>query len=188
MTKIAILIGSTRPRRRGESVGRWVHQVASERDDATYDLLDLADFDLPLYDEPVPPAMGQPPTHEHTKRWANAIASYDAFVIVTPEYNHSVPGALKNALDFLFAEWNDKAVGFVGYGSAGGTRAVEHLRQIAGELKLADVRAQVMLQFRADFDDAWDFKPRAFQAQSVEEMLDEIVRWGAALRGVRSAA
>ena len=87
----------------------------------------------------------------HTKAWAAKIATFDAFVFVTPEYNHSTSGALKNAIDFLYREWNDKAAGFVGYGGAGGTRAVEHLRLIMGEIKVADVRAQVALSMHDRF-------------------------------------
>ena len=186
MTRIGILIGSTRPNRNGEAIGRWVHSIAAQRDDVEFGLLDLADFDLPLLNEPLPPAMGAAPEHEHTRRWAEAVASYDGFVFVSPEYNHSVPGALKNALDYLFAEWNDKACGLVTYGSAGGVRAGEHLRQIAGELKMADVRAQVMLQFGQDFDANYQFAPRAFQEQAVHAMLAELVAWAGALRNVRN--
>jgi NAD(P)H-dependent FMN reductase len=108
------------------------------------------DHDLPLLDEPVPPSMGQY-SKDHTKRWAAKIASFDAFVFVVPEYNHGISGALKNAIDFLFAEWNNKAAGFVSYGSAYGVRAVEHLRGVCGEIKIADVRAHVMLSLFTDF-------------------------------------
>ena len=186
MTRIAIIIGSTRPGRHGEAIGRWVDQVAQQRNDATFELVDVAEANLPLLDEPLPPAMGEPPKHEHTRRWAKAIDSYDGFVLVTPEYNHSTSGALKNALDYLFAEWNDKAVGFVSYGSAGGVRAVEHLRQIVGELKMADIRAQVMFQFGQDFDENFKFRPREFQEQALHAMLDDLVAWSDALRNVRS--
>jgi len=186
MTRIAIIVGSTRPGRHGGAIGRWVDEVAQHRQDADFDLVDLLDFGLPLLDEPLPPAMGEPPEHEHTRRWAKTVDSYDGFVLVSPEYNHSVPAALKNALDFLFAEWNDKAVGMVTYGSAGGVRAAEHLRQIAGELKMADIRAQVMFQFGQDFDENFRFRPRGFQEQALHAMLDDLVAWSEALRNVRS--
>ena len=139
MLKIAIILGSTRPGRNGEAVARWVHEKASKRKDATYELVDLAEQNLPLLDEAKPASMGQY-EHAHTKAWASKIAGYDGFVFVTAEYNHAIPGALKNAIDFLFAEWNDKAAGFVSYGSAGGTRAVEQLSQdpaIQGSVDLA---------------------------------------------------
>ena len=132
------------------------------------------------------PGDGRTPEHEHTRRWAKTVAVYDGFVLVTPEYNHSPAGALKNALDFLFAEWNDKAAGFVSYGSAGGVRAVEHLRQIVGELKMADIRAAVALQFGSDFDATFAFRPREFQEQSLHAMLDDLVAWSTALPAGRT--
>ena len=127
MLKIAIITGSTRPGRKSEAVARWVYDIAAKRSDASFEVVDIAAFDLPLLDEAVPPIMNQY-AKPHTKAWAAKIATFDAFVFVTPEYNHSTSGALKNAIDFLYREWNDKAAGFVGYGGAGGTRAVEHLR------------------------------------------------------------
>ena len=92
----------------------------------------------------------------HTKRWAEKIASFDGFVFVTPEYNHATSGALKNAIDFLYAEWNNKAAGFVSYGAAGGARAVEHLRLVLGELQIADVTSQVALSLLTDFENMTD--------------------------------
>jgi NAD(P)H-dependent FMN reductase len=186
--RIGIVIGSTRPGRHGEAIGHWVDAVAQQRSDADFNLIDLVEFDLPLLDEPLPPAMGEPPEHEHTRRWAKTIDACDGFVLVTPEYNHSPPAALKNALDFLFREWNDKAVAFVSYGSAGGVRAVEHLRQVVGELKMADIRPSVALQFGADFDPNFAFRPREFQEQTLHAMLDDLVVWSEALKGVRSDA
>ncbi|HEX7281808.1 MAG TPA: NAD(P)H-dependent oxidoreductase, partial [Vicinamibacterales bacterium] len=144
MLKVGIILGSTRPNRNGEAVAKWVEQQVKDRNDASYELVDLKDFNLPLLDEPIPPSQGKY-TQPHTKKWAAKVASLDAFIFVTPEYNHATSGALKNALDFLYAEWNNKAAGFVSYGSAGGTRAVEQLRLVMGELQVADVRAQVML-------------------------------------------
>jgi NAD(P)H-dependent FMN reductase len=112
MIKIAIILGSTRPNRNGEAVAKWVCEVAKTRSDAESELVDINDFNLPLLDEPVPPSMGQY-SKPHTKAWAAKIGSFDAYVFVTPEYNHGTSGALKNAIDFLFAEWNNKAAGFV---------------------------------------------------------------------------
>src|SRR5712675_810919 len=158
MLKIAIIIGSTRPGRNGEAVAKWVYEIAQKRTDAEFELVDIKDFNLPLLDEPVPPIMGQY-SKPHTKVWAAKVGSFDAFVFVTPEYNHGTSGALKNAIDFLYAEWNDKAAGFVGYGGAGGVRAVEQLRLVMGELRVADVRAQVMLSLIDDFKDYVVFTP-----------------------------
>src|ERR1044071_3026853 len=142
--RIAIIIGSMRPGRNGEAVAKWVYRIAQNRSDAEFELVDIKDFNLPLLDEPVPPSMGQY-SKPHTKTWAAKVGSFDGYVFVTPEYNHGVPGALKNAIDFLFREWNDKAAGFVSYGSAGGARAVEQLRLVMGEVMLAGVRATVRL-------------------------------------------
>lgn len=176
-------MGSTRPGRRGEAVARWVLDLAAKRGDAAFELVDIKDFNLPLLDEPTPPSRQQY-THEHTKAWAAKVASFDGFVFVTPEYNHSTSGALKNALDFVYREWNHKAAGFVGYGSAGGVRAVEHLRLIMGELMVADVRGQVALSLFTDWD-ASGFKPGAHHEKSVAAMLDQVVAWSNALKPLR---
>src|SRR5689334_23922652 len=158
MIKIGIILGSTRPGRNGEQVAKWVYDVASRRDDAEFELVDLLDYPLPHLDEPLPPSFGDY-RNEHTKQWASKIASFDDFVIVTPEYNHGPSGVLKNALDYLYAEWNNKAVGFVSYGGVGGARAVEHLRLVAGELQMADVRQQVALSLTTEFRDYSHFTP-----------------------------
>jgi NAD(P)H-dependent FMN reductase len=184
MPKIAIIIGSTRPGRNGEAVSRWVHDIAAKRDDAEFEVVDLNDFDLPHLDEVMPAAMGQY-SHPHTRRWAEKIDSFDAYVFVTPEYNHSTSGALKNAIDFLHAEWHNKAAGFVSYGSNGGTRAVEHLRLVMGELQVADVRAQVALSLFTDFENFSVFSPAAHQHEAVTAMLDQVVAWGSALQPLR---
>ena len=125
----------------------------------------------------MPPIMGQY-THEHTKRWSAKIASFDAYVFVTPEYNHGTSGALKNAIDFLYHEWVNKAVGFVGYGGSAGVRAVENLRLIMGELQVADVRAQVGLSLFTDFENFSVFKPAPQQEKSVNAMFDQVIAWG----------
>lgn len=184
MLRIGIIIGSTRPNRNGEAVARWVHELAKKRTDAEYELVDLKDFDLPLLDEPVPPSQGKY-SKPHTLKWAAQIDRLDGFVFVTPEYNHSTSGALKNAIDFLYKEWNNKACGFVSYGSAGGARAVEHLRQIAAELSIADVRQQVMFSLFTDFENFSVFKPDPRHEKSVNTMLDQVVSWAGALQPLR---
>ena len=185
MLKIAIITGSTRPGRKSEAVARWVHGIAAKRSDASFEVVDIAAFDLPLLDEAVPPSLNQY-SKPHTKAWAAKIATFDAFVFVTPEYNHSTSGALKNAIDFLFREWNDKAAGFVGYGSVGGARAVEHLRLVMGEIKVADVRAQVALSLFTDFENFSTLKPGPQQEAAVNAMLDDLVPWGQALQAMRT--
>ena len=184
MINVGIIVGSTRPGRKADAVARWVHEIAKKRSDASFEVVDIADFKLPLLDEPMPPSMGQY-SHPHTKAWAAKIAAFDAFVFVTPEYNHSTSGALKNAIDFLFREWNDKAAGFVGYGGAGGTRAVEHLRLVMAEVKVADVRAQVALSLFTDFENFVAFKPAPHQERTVTAMLNDLVAWGEALKTMR---
>jgi NAD(P)H-dependent FMN reductase len=184
MIRIGIIIGSTRPGRKAEAVARWVHDVATKRSDAEFELVDIKDFDLPLLDEPMPPAAGKY-SQPHTRAWAAKVASFDAYVFVTPEYNHGPSGALKNAIDFLYREWNNKAAGFVGYGSAGGTRAVEQLRQVMGELLVADVRAQVALSLHTDFENFSTFKPAPMHEKSVNVMLDQVIAWGTALKTLR---
>lgn len=186
MLKVAIIIGSTRPNRNGESVARWVYETSKERKDADFELVDIKDFNLPLLDEPISPSMGKY-TQSHTKVWSAKIAGFDAFIFVTPEYNHGTSGALKNAIDFLYQEWNNKSAGFVSYGASGGTRAVEQLRLVMGELQIADVRAQVILSLYQDFENFSIFKPMIHQAKSVHMMLDQVVAWGEALRVLRES-
>lgn len=146
MVTIKVIAGSTRPGRFNPQVSDWVMEQAKKHSDAaTFELLDLAEINLPLLDEANTP-MSNNKEHEHTKKWAKLVDEADGFIIVTPEYNHSVPAALKNALDYLFYEWHYKPVTYVSYGSAaGGARAVEHLRGIAAEAKMYDLREQLLL-------------------------------------------
>jgi NAD(P)H-dependent FMN reductase len=186
MTRIGIILGSTRPNRNGEQVARWVLDVASRRGDADFELVDLRDYPLPHLDEPLPPSLGQY-QNEHTRAWAAKIGSFDGFVIVTPEYNHGTSGVLKNALDFLYAEWNNKAVGFVSYGSVGGAHAVEHLRLVAGELQIADVRQQVTLSLVTEFENYSTFRPGDYNVPALQTLLDQVVAWSNALAPLRAA-
>jgi NAD(P)H-dependent FMN reductase len=184
MLNLAIVVGSTRPGRVGEAVARWVYGLAQQRGDAEFELVDIQQFNLPLLDEPIPPSQGKY-SKEHTKNWAAKVASFDGYVFVTPEYNHGISGALKNAIDFLYAEWNNKAAGFVGYGSAGGVRAVEHLRLVMAEVQVATVRNQVMLSLRDDFENYSVFKPRDFHEKTLGQVFDQVIDWGGALRSLR---
>lgn len=185
MIKVGIIIGSTRPGRKAEAVARWVHGLAARRTDAAFELVDLEDFRLPLLDEPVPPSQHKY-SQPHTLAWSAKIASFDAYVFVTPEYNHGIPGALKNAIDFLFREWNNKAAGFVSYGSAGGVRAVEQLRLVMGELMVADVRSQVILSLTHDFEKFTTFAPGPQHEKTLSTMLDQLIAWGSALKTLRA--
>jgi NAD(P)H-dependent FMN reductase len=184
MIRIGIILGSTRPGRLGEQVARWVYENSQTRKDAEFELVDLKEYALPPLDEPIPPSAGRY-SQAHTKRWAEKIASFDGFVFVTPEYNHSTSGALKNAIDFLYREWNNKAAGFVSYGSAGGIRAVEHLRLIMAEVQVADVRAQVPFSLFTEFENFQKFKPDPSKLTMLQTMLDQLVAWSGALKTVR---
>jgi NAD(P)H-dependent FMN reductase len=184
MIRIGIILGSTRPGRNGEQVAQWVYEIASLRQDAEFELVDLLDYPLPHLDEPLLPSMGQY-QNEHTKQWADKIASFDGFVFVTPEYNHSTSGVLKNAIDYLYAEWNNKAAGFVSYGGAGGARAAEHLRLVAGGLQMADVRQQVALSLLTEFENFSVFKPGDYNLAALDTLLDQVIAWSTALAPLR---
>ena len=184
MLKLAIIIGSTRPGRVGAAVGRWAYELAKQRGDAEFELVDIEDFNLPLLDEPVPPSQGQY-SKDHTLAWAAKIDSFDGYVFITPEYNHGTSAALKNAVDFVYAEWNNKAAGFVGYGSAGGVRAVEHMRLVMAEVQVATVRNQVALSLFTDFENFTTFKPDPRREKSLNGVLDQLVAWGGALKTLR---
>ena len=184
MLKIGIILGSTRPGRIGEGVAKWVLEQAKKRNDAEFELVDVKNFNLPLLDEPIPPSMGQY-KYDHTKVWAEKIDGFDGFVFVSGEYNHSIPGALKNAIDFIYKEWNNKAAGFVSYGSAGGVRAVEQLRCVMGEIQVADVRAQVMLSLYTDFENYSAFKPNPMHDKTLITMLDQLISWSMAMKTIR---
>jgi NAD(P)H-dependent FMN reductase len=175
MVKIAVVVGSTRPGRNGEAVARWVHELAGRRTDARFELVDIATYDLPLLDEPVPPSMGRY-GKEHTRRWAAKVAEFDGYVFVTPEYNHGPSAALKNA------------AGFVGYGSVGGTRAVEQLRLIAAELQMATVRSQVALSLFTDFENLSTFRPGGQHEMALTTMLDQLISWSQAMKSLRESS
>ena len=181
--RIAVILGSTRPGRNGEAVAQWVLGQANGRD-ASYELIDLADFPLPHLDEAVPPAMGMY-AGEHTKAWAATISQYDGFVFVTPEYNRSTSGVLKNAIDYLYAEWNNKAAAFVSYGTLGGARAIEHLRGIVSELQIADVRQQLSFSMSTDFEGFTTFAPGPQHADSAQVLFQQLESWAGALKPLR---
>src|SRR5580692_1865825 len=187
MLRIGIIAGSTRPGRKAAAVAKWVHDLLKNRNDAEFEIVDVDDYKLPLLDEPGPPSFGHY-SKPHTKTWSAKIDSFDAYIFVTPEYNHGTSGALKNAIDFLYREWNNKAAGFVSYGGAGGARAVEHLRLILAEVQMATVRNQVLLSLFTDFENFSVFKPGPTKEQSVNDMLDQVIAWGGALRTLRETS
>ncbi|MCF7548295.1 NADPH-dependent FMN reductase [Pseudonocardia sp. WMMC193] len=186
--RIGIVVGSTRPNRRGGVVADWVRRGIESRGLAP-ELLDLAEWSLPMLDEPDPAIHGAY-ANPHTRAWAAAVDRCDAFVFVVPEYNHSFPAALKNAIDYLFAEWNDKAAGLVGYGVQAGVRGIEALRPVLSEVKIAHVRTQVCLTLMTDFalsgpTDVGTLHPAPYQEEALGRMVDEVVAWAGALRGLR---
>ncbi|WP_223691937.1 NADPH-dependent FMN reductase [Leifsonia poae] len=185
MTKIAIIIGSTRPGRNGEAVARWVFEHAAQREGVQYELVDLKDWALPHLDEALPAGMGQY-ANDHTKAWAAKVDEFDGYIFVTPEYNHSTSGVLKNAIDYVGAEWNNKAAGFVSYGVFGGARAVENLRLVLSTLQVATVTAQVGLSLAHDFEN-WALKATPQQEAALTPLFDQVESWSAALETVRAA-
>lgn len=184
MAKIQILTSTTRPNRVSKDVADWVYNTLLKRDDIEAELVDIAEYNLPVFDEPHPPLMDQY-TNDHTKAWAAKISEADGYIFVTGEYNHSMPGALKNAIDYLNKEWNNKAVGFVSYGSAGGARAVEQLRLVAGELRMADVREQVLFYLGTDFENYSTLKATKEHEIQLNKVANQVIEWSNALKPLR---
>ena len=186
MTKIAIVTGSVRPGRQSLEVAQWVKSIADRRSDAEFEVVDIADFDLPVWQEAMPPSMGAS-ENPVAQAWSQKMTEFDGYVFVVSEYNHSITGALKNALDYLYPELNNKAAGFVSYGSAGGARAVEHLRGILSEMQVAHVRNVVVMSLFTDFENFSVFAPSEPVTGSVEPMLEQLVTWTKALEPVRAS-
>ncbi|WP_062050786.1 NADPH-dependent FMN reductase [Bacillus sp. JCM 19034] len=175
---IGIILGSTRQGRLSPQVGNWVKEVAEKRGDANYEVVDIADYNLPF--------LGTTDgTEPGIAAWNEKLDSLDGFVFIVQEYNHSITGALKNAIDFAREAWNNKSAGIVSYGSTGGARAAEHLRGILGELLVADVRVHPTLSLFTDFENFDTFKPAELHLTNVNEMLDQVIAWGGALKTLR---
>jgi NAD(P)H-dependent FMN reductase len=193
MTVISVIIGSTREGRFSEKPARWIFNHLKDRSGIDAQLLDLRDFPMPFFDQPVPPAMpGRAPyEHDVVKRWTAAIAHADGFVLVTPEYNYGPPAVLKNALDWVYPEWNRKAVAFVSYGGAMGARGVQQLRQTAIELQLAPVRSSVHIPVAtlwAHFQGGDVAAGLAELEAPAKTMIDDLLWWTAALKTARAGA
>lgn len=174
---IGIILGSTREGRVSPQVGEWVKKIADARGDANYEIVDIADYKLPL--------LGEADATEQATAWNTKLASLDGFVFIVQEYNHSISASLKNALDYAREAWNDKAAGIVSYGSVGGARAAEHLRGILGELSVADVRVHPALSLFTDFENGSVFKPADLHLTNVNGMLDQVISWSGALKTIR---
>lgn len=185
MTRIAIVTGSIRPGRQSLNVAHWVKSFADRRADAEFEIVDIADFDLPVWAEPAQPSI-RPPESAAGQRWSAKMAEFDGYIFIVSEYNHSITGALKNALDYLKPELQNKAAAFVSYGAAGGARAVEHLRAILSEMEVAHVRNTVLMSLFTDFEEFTVLKPTAPVADSVDPMLDQLLTWTRAMSAVRA--
>lgn len=185
--KLHIILCSTRPGRVGETIARWLHELAVEHGGFDAELVDLAAFNLPVYDEPRHPVLQQY-EHEHTRRWSASVAAADAFVLVAPEYNHGPTPALLNALNYVYKEWNYKPAAFVSYGGvSGGIRAVQITRQTLLTLKMVPILEAVVIQMVAQqLDQSRQFKPADVHTSSARAMLDELLRWAEALRPLRA--
>ncbi len=184
--KIHVILGSTREGRLCEPVAHWFAGIAATRDDLDVEAVDLREWDLPFLSTPVPPAMA-PPSDPLVRRWAEKVGEADGYVLVTPEYNHGYPAALKNALDLVFHPWQRKPVSFVGYGGpGGGMRAVEQLRQVVVELEMAPLRHQVAIpRAYMAFDDDGELRDD-WHTRDAEKLLDELAWWARALRAARA--
>lgn len=178
MNKIAIIVGSTRQGSLGPQVADWIFHLLKTQKNATFEVVNVSEFHLPL--------LGESADLKGIEAWSQKIASFDGFIFVTAEYNHSITGSLKNALDLLLKEWENKAAGIVSYGYGGGARAAEHLRTILGALHVADVRKHVLVDIATDFvDKGSKLAPRGFQANNVLQLADELVKWTTALKTIR---
>ena len=193
MTAISVIIGSIRQGRFSEKPAQWIFQRLKNRGGIDARLLDLRDFPMPFFDQPLPPAMpGRPPyENEVVKKWTAEIAQSDGFIFVTPEYNYGPSAVLKNALDWVYPEWNRKAAAFVSYGSAMGARGVQQLRMTAIELQLAPVRSSVHIPVAtlwAHFQGGDVNAGLAELAAAAKTMIDELLWWTEALKAARTTA
>jgi NAD(P)H-dependent FMN reductase len=187
--KIGIIIATTREGRFGDKPAQWIHALAAQRNDAEFEIVDLRDYPLPLFDEPRSPAYGQSERPE-VQRWQAKLSELDGYLFVTAEYNRSVPAALKNALDYAYGEWTRKPAAFVGYGPIGAARAVEHLRNIVVELQMAPTRTGVhitMDPFLAVMKGEKALGDFDHLNAGAKATLDELVWWTKALKTARQA-
>jgi len=188
--KIAVIICTTRAARFGEKPARWIYDIARARTDMSVELIDLRDYPMPFFDEVASNAWA-PSKNEVAQRWQKKVAEFDGYIFVTAEYNRSMPAVLKNALDYAFPEWNHKAAAYVGYGSVGAARSIEHLRLSCVELQMAPMRHGVHIQ-GADFMAVWqqkkDIKELSYLEPNAKTMLDELHWWASALMVARSAS
>src|ERR1700731_3449331 len=192
MTVISVIVGSTREGRFSEKPAQWILQHLQKRDGVDARLLDLRDFPMPFFDQPVPPAMPGRPAYENevVQRWTAATAQSDGFVFVTPEYNYGPPALLKNAIDWVYPEWNRKAAAFVSFGSVGGARSVQQLRETAIALQLAPIHSSVHIPaatLMSHFEGGDVDKGLAELEAPAKVMIDDLLWWTMALKAARKA-
>jgi len=194
--RIKVIIGSTRDNRFSEKPAQWIYEESKKKDGVDVELLDLRDYPMPFYDQPLTPSQSAGKyVNDTVKKWAGKIGDGDAFIIVTPEYNHGYPAVLKNALDSIFLEWNRKPVGFVSYGTASGTRAVEQLRQVVIELQMVPIRSAINIPievYRAVMNESVPvnpdlFKPLRERVDRIEMFLNDLIWNARALKAGREA-
>lgn len=189
MPKIGVILSTTRATRFADKAAAWFMQLAAARKDLEFTIVDLRDHPLPFFDEVASNAY-VPSKSEVAQHWQQTVAGFDGFVFITAEYNRSIPAALKNALDYAYPEWNRKPAAFVGYGSVGAARAIEHLRNICVELQMAPLRAGVHIM-GGDFFAVWQhgksIAELAYLENNVAEMLDQLAWWTKALKSARTA-
>ncbi|MBI2196212.1 NAD(P)H-dependent oxidoreductase [Candidatus Daviesbacteria bacterium] len=186
MVKIQIILGSTRPNRFSEKPGKWIFELLQKREGIEAELIDLRDYPLPFFNEPMSPTMLKGKySNKEAERWVEKVAEADGYIIVTPEYNHGYSAVLKNALDYPYEQWNNKPVGFVAYGGMGGARAVEQLREVVVELQMVPIRTAVHIPaFWTLLDDKGNLKTETLN-ESAEAMLDHLIRWTKVLKEAR---
>ena len=189
LPRIGIVLGSTREGRFADRATEWLMNIAKTRSDAAFEVVDLRDYPMPFFDEPYSPMM-VPPKNEVALRWGKKVAELDAFVFITPEYNHSIPAVLKNALDYAYGEFNRKPATFLAYGNAGGARGVEQLRLVLAELQVASLKHAVHIgyaEFVGMLMQGKTFADFPYLEQSALKMLDDLSWWTSALRAGRAA-
>lgn len=188
MVNIKVILGSTRPGRFGIQPATWVTELGKQYKDATFELVDLKEIDLPMLDVPVPPSMVPSTQNAHQEAWAKVIGEADGFVFVTAEYNHGVPAAFKNAVDFVSHEWANKPLAFVSYGAdAGGIRAIEQWRLVAGWLRMFDLAKFVHFpNYFADLNEKGEFQFTAEHEERAHGMLKDLVFWAEQMKEARA--
>lgn len=188
--KILVIIGSTRQNRFSEKPAKWIFEEAKARKDFEVELIDLRDYPLPFFDEPVSPSMAKEPyPNKNVQKLSKKISEADGFIVVTPEYNHGYPAVLKNMFDYIYHDWNRKAIGFVSYGTVGGARSVEQLRQVAVELQMAPIRQSVHIPPQLFFDIIMgkNHEPNPFEhlKPQADSFFEQLIWWTNALKDAR---